>query len=105
MLKSFRRIVWCLAGSAVLSLVVPASAVAGGHGSHRGGAANRGAHVIPSRRGGSHPERRQRSPSGPLSYDAYWRAATSPAPPRPNQDYNRYWQKMQAWQEYHNRLR
>jgi hypothetical protein len=40
---------------------------------------------------------------GPLSYNAYWKAATSPNPPKTNQSYNAYWQKMQAWQEFQRR--
>jgi hypothetical protein len=45
--------------------------------------------------------RKRKSPSGPLSYNAYWKAANSPNPPRTNQDYNRYWEKMAAWNRYH----
>jgi hypothetical protein len=43
--------------------------------------------------------------SGQLSYNQYWKAATRPNPPNPNQDYIRYWAKMQAWQEYQQRLK
>jgi hypothetical protein len=61
--------------------------------------------VVRTTRVESRKPQTRRSPSGPLSYSAYWKAATSPNPPRTNQDYNRYWQKMQAWQEYQNRMR
>ena len=76
-----------------------------GHGTRSGGPAHVGHPGQPG-----HPAATQRAAvpnrsnhSGPLSYNAYWRAAASPTPPRTNQDYNRYWQKMQAWQEHHPR--
>jgi hypothetical protein len=103
MLKFTRGIVCCVALWGVLGLVLPAAALAAGHGSHRGSAGGGRSHSFHSRRASSYSARRHHSRGGPLSYNAYWRAATSPNPPRTNQDYNRYWQKMQAWQEYHQR--
>ena len=114
-MKSMRGIVGCVAVSAVLSLALPATAGASGHGGSRGGSAGSGHSQ------GGHPVVVHGSPvkgrvevhrqptvamhhggqSGQLSYNAYWRAATSPFPPNPNQNYNRYWQEMQAWQQYH----
>jgi hypothetical protein len=93
MLKRIRVILACVALTGVACVTMPANEVAAGHGPH----ASHGTRSQTERRG-RHP-----SNSGPLSYHAYWKAATSPNPPRPNQDYNRYWQKMQAWQEHHRR--
>jgi hypothetical protein len=117
-MKSTRRTVLCFVLPAVLGLLLPAAAMAAGHGSRRGSAPPSRSHTFhPGRvaahgsqgrgRGGTDRRRddarRRHGQSGPLSYNAYWRAATSPNPPRPNQDYNRYWEKMQAWREYHQR--
>jgi hypothetical protein len=92
---------------AVLGLIVPAAAMAAGRGVHGGG------HPQAAHTGAAHVQLNvQHQPavathhygySGQLSYNAYWRAATSPNPPRTNQNYNRYWQEMQAWQMYHQR--
>jgi hypothetical protein len=49
----------------------------------------------------SDPRRKLHNSGGPLSYNAYWKAANSPNPPKSNQDYNRYWEKMDAWRRYH----
>jgi hypothetical protein len=91
-----RRTVASFVLPAVLSVIMPAAVFAAGHGSHQGGdSVHRAgtANVL--------KERRDRNHAGPLSYNAYWRAATSPAPPRPNQSSDRYWQKMQPWQQFH----
>jgi hypothetical protein len=101
MLKSIRGIVWCLAVSAMLGLIVPAIAMAVGHSSRRVSVGHVPSRGFRSTRTFSRREVRPRRFGGPLSYNAYWKAASSPAPPRTNQDYNRYWQKMQAWQQYH----
>jgi hypothetical protein len=110
-LKSIHRIVWCVAVSAVLGLILPAVAEASGRGSHSGGAHgfSQGAahgyhstgHLVVHR--ATSAVVYHRGQSGQLSYNAYWRAATSPNQPNPNQNYNIYWQKMQAWQQYHQR--
>lgn len=117
-MESPRRIVLCLALPAVLGLLLPAAALAAGHGSRGGGARlSRSQTFHPGRvtaqvrqgrgRGDTHGRRavarRHHGQGGPLSYNAYWKAATSPNPPRPTQNYTRYWEKMQAWQEYHKR--
>jgi hypothetical protein len=108
--KSIHRIVWCVAVPAMFGLIMPAIAMAAGRGprSSAGSSRSQGVHSRPV---ASQKQPRQhtavalhhRGGSGPLSYNAYWRAATSPNPPKPNQDYNRYWQKMQAWQQYQQR--
>jgi hypothetical protein len=130
MFGSNPRIVWRFAISAVLGFIITAAAVGAYHGSRASSArSGRSAGFHPGRVA-SQTEHRQRAQSaahanqrrvradlhrrdagavhhrgqgGPLSYNAYWKAATSPTPPRTNQDYNRYWQKMQAWQEWHRR--
>jgi hypothetical protein len=120
MVKSIRRIAWCVAVSAVLGILMPAAAVGAGHGS-RGSGSSGSSHSFQARAVAAQTARvrqerlqvavnhrfdvatHHRGQGGPLSYNAYWKAATSPNPPRTNQDYNRYWQKMQAWQQYHQR--
>ena len=87
----------CIALFGVFSLITPTLARAADHGSR--GSSSRVQHT-PVQHQSSTPTPHQ---SGPLSYNAYWKAATSPNPPRTNQDYNRYWQKVQAQQEYHRR--
>jgi hypothetical protein len=92
-MNSCRRIAWYLALSALLSLILPVAGTAaprGSRGSGRSFSGNAGRAAW--RRGHS---------SGPISYNAYWRAANSPFPPSTKQDANRYWQKYQAWQLYH----
>jgi hypothetical protein len=101
MLRFIRGILWCLALTAVLGIVVPATAIAAGHGARRGSAGHGRSLRFHSRPTVSRRTVRHRSHGGPLSYNAYWKAANSPTPPRTNQDYNRYWEKMQAWQRYH----
>ncbi len=104
MLSSFSRTVWSAAFTVVLGLFVSAAAVASpGPGRPHGAAPN--AKPAPGRVDvHRQPEPVHRPLSGgPLSYNAYWKAATSPNPPRTNQSYNVYWQKMQAWQEFQRR--
>jgi hypothetical protein len=112
LLKSIRRFVWCVALFAVLGIIMPAAAMGAGRGSRPSGArAVRSGPVARARQGPVHVDVRRPSvvaarrggQGGPLSYNAYWRAATSPNPPRPNQNNNRYAQKLQAWQEYQQR--
>jgi hypothetical protein len=130
MLRSVRQIVWCAALLAVLGLIVPAAAVGGGQGSGRGGGGGRGGSpgnrrgpvaaqkTRPAARAPARARQRQarvnvrrqpnvaakrRGQGGPLSYNAYWRSATSPVPPSPKQSYNAYWQKVQAQKEYQKR--
>jgi hypothetical protein len=103
MFPSTRRIVCCLTLTALLSIMPPDAGYGAEHSSHRRGNAGHRSTAVHSRRSATQSKRRQRESGGPLSYDAYWRAATSPKPPRTNQDYNRYWEKMQAWQRYHQR--
>jgi hypothetical protein len=128
MLKSIRRTALWMALSAVVGLIVPATAMGGGHGSGRGagrggsqgnhrgpaaaqgsrGSAGTGARAgqgrvrVNSRRPPNVATRR-RGQGGSLSYNAHWRAATSPIRPTPKQSYNEYWQKVQAQQEYQKR--
>lgn len=99
MFRSTGRIIACVTLSTALGLITPGVAMAAGHGSHRGRAHVRASRVVHSRRSVSRHARRAVH-GGPLSYNAYWKAATAPFPPRPNQDYNRYWQKFTAWQAY-----
>jgi hypothetical protein len=105
MSKSIRRFVCGIAVIAALGILVPGEARSQSRGSRSGGPAHVGHPGQPAR-----PAAVNRSAvasranhSGPLSYNAYWRAAASPTPPRTNQDYNQYWQKMQAWQQQHPR--
>jgi hypothetical protein len=128
MLKSIRRTALWMALPAVVGLIVPAAAMGGGHGSgrgaghggaqgnHRGPAASqrsrgqagvgaRGRQVrgrVEARRQPNVAPRRS-GQQGALSYNAYWRSATSPIPPKPNQSYSAYWQKVQAQKEYQKR--
>jgi hypothetical protein len=128
MLKSIRRTAQWMALAAVVGLIVPAAAMGDGHGSGRGagrggsqgnhrgpvasqknrGSAGAGARAgqgrvrVNSRRPPNAATRR-RGQGGSLSYNAYWRAATSPIRPTPKQSYNAYWQKVQAQQEYQKR--
>ncbi|HVS38922.1 MAG TPA: hypothetical protein VMS17_25415 [Gemmataceae bacterium] len=105
--KSLRRIGWSIALLALLGLILPTAALAASHNPGRGGASSGRSQAVHVRQGRTRPDAhvgrevaaRRRDQSGPLSYNAYWKAAMSPNPPRPNQNYNRYWEKMQAWQE------
>jgi hypothetical protein len=112
MCKSTPRIAVCLALLAVLGVVMPTVALAAGRGGGHGGGAGhapsvhaRGAparaHVQVHR--SAVPAAHVHGGSGPLSYNAFWRAATSPNPPSTSLSSNRYWQEMQAWQMYHPR--
>jgi hypothetical protein len=128
-LKSISQIVWCVALLSVLGLIMPDAAAGGGQGSGRGGGGRRGSpgnrrgpvasKARPSAGVAARAKQRQaranvrrprvvatkrRGQGGPLSYNAYWRAATSPVPPRPTESYNTYWQTMQAQKEYQQRL-
>jgi hypothetical protein len=129
MLRLIHRTVLWMALPAVVDLIMPAAAIGGGHGSGRGGAGrggsprNRsgpiasqkgrgrvagGARVGHSRarvnaRRPPNVAARRRGPGSDLSYNAYWRAATSPVPPNPKQSYSAYWQKMQAQKQYQQR--
>ena len=103
MSTSIRRFVCSIALFAASGILMPTEAHSQGHGTRSGGTpAHVGRPAQPS-----HPAAIQRSAvpnrnnhTGPLSYNAYWKAAASPNPPRTNQDSNRYWEKMQAWQEH-----
>ncbi len=87
------------------SVIGSRDAVAAGHGTtHHGGTSAR-SHSSSSTRRTASPNHIPGHGSGSLCYNAYWKAATSPNPPRTNQDQNRYWQKYQAWQQYQDRIR
>ncbi len=60
-------------------------------------------HSTHTRASRSDASSKRRNSAGSLSYNEYWKAANSPNPPRTNQNYSRYWEKMQAWQRYHDR--
>jgi hypothetical protein len=129
MLKFIRQTVLWMALPAVIGMIIPASAIGGGHGPGRGGAGRGGSprnHVGPiaSQKGRGPVNARarvgqsrarvnaRRAPNvaarrpgrgSILNYNAYWRAATSPVPPNPKQSYSTYWQKMQAQKQYQQR--
>lgn len=87
MFKFISTAIWSIVLVAALSFAAPAEA-ASGHGT----------------RSSSRPQR-PHAQSSQLSYNAYWKAATSPKAPNPNQNYNRYWAKVQARQEYQDRMK
>jgi hypothetical protein len=76
MSQSTRRLVWCVALSvvlAVLVLVIPSAAV------------------------------RADDPPNMQDYNTYWQVATDPTPPDPTLDYNTYWAEVQAKQQWQDR--
>jgi len=99
MIHSYRMI-GCLSVFAMLGIFAP-SAEAGprGSGGHANGAGR--SIVYRSTRVERASDHRERMGGGSISYNAYWRAATSPNPPSTRLNANRYWQEMQAWQTYH----
>jgi hypothetical protein len=129
MAKSIRRIVVCMGLLVGLGLILPADAAAAGRGSGRGGGASRSSTnrrgPVAAQHGRSKPAPaarvgqfrpsvavrrtpqvtpKQHVQGGPMSANAFWRAATSPNPPRTNGSSNVYWQKVQAQQQYQQRF-
>jgi hypothetical protein len=92
----------------VITVAVPASAKAAEHGQHNAG----GIHNSNIPKSTVHaPQRTSARPpknhvqNGQLSYNAYWKAATSPFPPNTNGNQNIATQKLQAWKDYQDRIK
>jgi hypothetical protein len=47
--------------------------------------------------------KRHHTGNGTLSANAYWKAVNSPNPPQLHGNYSLYQQKLQVWQQYHQR--
>jgi hypothetical protein len=107
MSQSSRRIACCLALTVVLGLGIPSSAMAAGHGTghstarHVARVNHARARIEAHRR--TSEIRRHHTGSGVLSANAYWKAVNSPNPPQLHGNNSLYQQKLQAWQQYHQR--
>ena len=74
-------------------------------------AANAAEHRLGTSRSSVQNERRTSVPAKPhnppnqLSYNAYWKAATSPFPPKTSGNQNLASQRLQAWKDYQERIK
>jgi hypothetical protein len=88
----------------VLSVVAPTFAAEHGSRSGQHNSNTPKSTVKVERRTSARPPKNH-SGNGQLSYNAYWKAATSPNPPNTRGNQNLATQKLQAWKDYQDRMK